>query len=179
MTAKISKYLLLVFIPPTDQPQPECQPLIHLKYFSLADQIWSKTMAILWYAALTGVPLFYNSTRDDVCSSYPAIKMSIAYLISIYKCISISEFLWKFTPPSQCKNKKYYFRKVMRGRSRSQRVVSGMNISPAIETSAASQQPSINEIKPRQSWWWNTLLMCFYIYLCNIVDQTSLFHFVT
>ena len=47
VTAKISKYLLLVFIPPTDQPQPECQPLIHLKYFSLADQIWSKTMAIL------------------------------------------------------------------------------------------------------------------------------------
>ena len=33
----------------------------------------------------------------------------------------------------------------MRGRSRSQRVVSGMNISPAIKTSAASQQPLINK----------------------------------
>ena len=100
MTAKISKYLLLVFIPPTDQPQPECQPLIHLKYFSLADQIWSKTMAILWYAALTGVPLFYNLTRDDVCVlvSVPAILLS--------KCPSPISFQYinVFLFPSFCGN---------------------------------------------------------------------------
>ena len=65
VTAKISKYLLLVFIPLTDQHQPECQPSNHLKYFSLADQIWSKTMAILWYAALRA--FLYNLTRDDIC----------------------------------------------------------------------------------------------------------------
>ena len=48
----------------TDQHQPECQPSKHLKYFSL-DQIWSKTMAILWYAALRA--FLYNLTRDDIC----------------------------------------------------------------------------------------------------------------
>ena len=39
--------------------------------------------------------------------------------ISIFECISISEFLFNFAPVPQNKNKKYYFRKVMPGHGQS------------------------------------------------------------
>ena len=94
MTAKISKYLLLVFIPLTDPHQPECQPLKHTKYFSLADQIWSKTMAILWYAAFKGLPLSFNK-RWYLCAS-----------VLLSKCPSPISFQYinVFLFPSFCGN---------------------------------------------------------------------------